>query len=110
MSALVSLVCDDEEVRRLLEELYEKKYGKDCPEMREPWSGEDSDEFHDEIDQFAEYAVEEVSAHENVNGYVTVIYGYKDLAFQARCLESHHSPWFRSLSEAEEWIMENGVW
>jgi hypothetical protein len=104
MSDLVSLVCDDDELRKLFGELYEKKYGQDYPEIRDPWDEGDFVEFQDELDQFAHSAVEEVSTHENVNGDVTVIYGYKDLAFQARFVEGDASPWFESLWEAEYWI------
>ena len=54
--------------------------------------------------------VEEFQTHESAEGYVTVIYTYKEEAFKVSCVEGDESEWFDSLDEAKSWIIREGVW
>jgi len=68
-------------------------------------------DFDDEDVEEIDYeAVEEFDVHESAEGYVTVIYTYKEEKFQVQCVEGDTSPWFDSLGEAESWILRQGVW
>ena len=54
--------------------------------------------------------VEVFRTHESAEGYVTVIYTYKEEAFKVSCVEGDESPWFDSFAEAQGWIISEGVW
>jgi len=97
----------------LKDKLYENKYGEppmvDLDWFRDRVRDGEFHDFDDEINQFVESYVEQFEVHKSPDGYVTVIYTYKEIAFQARCVEGDESPWFESPEEAESWIFSQGV-
>ena len=98
------------ELREVKKEMYAEKHGEEVEVPLDCFDDVECDGFEDEIYQFAESGVVKVKDHENADGYVTVISSYKDIAFQASCVESDESPWFDSLDEAESRITQQGVW
>ena len=106
--ANTDVVSSDEGLRKYVKQLFIENGGS--PSEFDDALDDIVEEFDEQVMQVVRDEAETVMTHESADGYVSYIVGYNDLMFKAILVESDESDWFDSQSEAEGWIMSQGVW